>query len=198
MSFVFLKTFTQISFLFLFSSLTGQQLNGHHLLEFTNSIDNQTSLSLSKLKIRLATLWVMIRMTPSETDHASNDIVQLHQLSQNHKINVNESLMKFKNQSQRKRRKRKRKDNDAHSFENHSYNHITKAKNDGNHIIKSSRNEKKRRKVKSINLYKLNSTSSTNDEIRQAKNLTLWIFRINKTLTKQNSSVEDKVRILMV
>lgn len=181
-------------------------MNGHHLLEFSNSIDNQTSLSLSKLKIRLATLWVMIGISPEDQDLASTDsILQLHQLSHNHKSNVNESLLKrFKSQSQRKRRKRKRKDDigsdkNAYSFENHSYNHITKTKIDDNHIINSNRNEKKRRKVKSINLVDSNNynSSSTNHDIHPERNLTLWIFRINQTISKQNANnIEDKVRKL--
>ena len=177
----------------LFSSFqTGQMLNGHHLLEFSNSVDNQTSMNTSKIKIRLATLWIMMESPPNENNlESSENIVQLHKLSHNHKIHMDEPIIeKFRNQPLKTRRKRKRKgvkvsDSFAHSSENHSYNHITK-KDDDNHIIKSNRNERKRRKVKSINLEssnKLRSTGKIRHEHRHDKNLTLWIFRINNNLT---------------
>lgn len=188
----------------------GHNLNGHHLLEFSTSIDNQTSLSLSRLKIRVATLWVMVGASPKAVMASgatySDDIVQLHHLNhkqgRNHPTNVNTLLLKKShNQSRRKRKKRKRKDetesdSNLYYFENHSYNHITNDNNNGNHIIKSNRNEKRRRKVKSINLVdsnKLNLTRTTT--ARTHKNLTLWIFRIKKPMDRDGATnnVDDTV-----
>jgi hypothetical protein len=147
---------------------------------------------------------VKIGLQPKEMDHtSSNDIVQLHQLSHNYKTHVNESLLRSESHPRGKRRKRKQihdleSDSNAYSFENHSYNHITKAKNDDNHIIKTNRNEKKRRKVKSINLVdsnKFNSSSSSRQEQNKKNNITLWIFKIKQTLQKDNAvDVEDKVK----
>lgn len=161
-------------------------------------------MNTSKLKIRLATLWVMVESFPRKDNFVSSeDIVQLHKLSHhNYRTNENEPILeRFRNQPQKNRRKRKRKgvrvsDSIERSFENHSYNHITK--DDDNHIIKSNRKEEKRRKVNSINIESSNNFNSLNDmnsEYLPETNLTLWIFRINNT-SKELDRVSDKVSIL--
>lgn len=188
----------------------GHKLNGHHLLEFSTSIDNQTSLSLSKLKIRLATLWLMVGSYPNamanSPAHSTNDIVQLShkESSSKHSASVNTLLLKkSNNQSRRKRKKRKRKngiesDSNLYYFENHSYNHITN-NNNGNHIIKSNNNVNRgRRRVKPVDSITFNNASKTRTENNHLKNLTLWIFRIKKPIDKFNEnghSVTDKVRL---
>lgn len=191
------------------------KLNGHHLLEFSTSIDNQTSTTLPKLKIRQATLWVMIgsslNVPDNNQDHTSNDIVQLKNLSRKraskHSSNVNTLLIKKSLNQSRRKRKRKRKDDsevdsdsNMYYFENHSYNHITKNNNnDGNHIIKTNRNANGRRKIKSFDSNdsnKFNQTSKAGrDHHHSHKNLTLWIFRIKKAINKLNSTenISDKV-----
>lgn len=186
-------------------------LNGHHLLEFSTSIDKQPSSNLSKLKIRVATLWIMVGSSPhsiSSEKQYSDDTVQLHQLSLKHSRHPTSLNMprvdKTRSQTRRKRKKLKREveaesDSNMYYFKNHSYNHITNDNNNGNHIIKSNRNanEKRRRKVKSINQdnsSKLNSTSKQILEKHREKNLTLWIFNINKSINRGNvSSIGDKV-----
>ena len=197
-----------IFFYFIFKfSYIGQKLNGHHLLEFSTSIDNQSSLSLSKLKIRVATLWVMIGASSESGNNYqtfSNEVVQLHHLS-NKKLNqhspadVNTILLKkLHNQSRKKRKKRKRKEGSESSsnlyyFKNHSYNHITTDNNNGDHIIKSNSNEEsRRRKVKSIDLIgsnKLSRSRTKRKENIHEKNITLWIFRIKKPIDRLNGSI---------
>lgn len=195
-------------------SYVGHKLNGHHLLEFSTSIDNQTSLSLSKLKIRVATLWVMFGAS-SDTNindrTFSNEVVQLHHLSskklhQHSPANVNTILLKkLHNQSRRKRKKRKRKEDDEISsnlyyFKNHSYNHITTDNNNGDHIIKSNSNEeRRRRKVKSIDIIgsnKLSRSRTKRKENHHEKNITLWIFRIKKPVDRLNGTIniDDNVK----
>lgn len=175
-------------------------------------------MSLSKLKIRVATLWVMLGAAPSDTSindrTVSNEVVQLHHLS-NEKLhqqsphNVNTILLKkLHNQSRRKRKKRKRKEGSESSsnlyyFKNHSYNHITD-NNNGDHIIKNNSNEaRRRRKVKSIDLIgsnKLSRSRIKRKENHHEKNITLWIFRIKKPIDRLNGTIniDDDVRLIMI
>jgi hypothetical protein len=180
-------------------------VNGHHLIVFSTSIDNQTSLSLSKLNIRSAALWIMIGTSPSSViaSQSITDTVQLHHLSHKHSQNmtnvVNKQNLKPVNKKQSRRKRRKRKDNNesesdsnSYYFNENSYDHIT---NNGNHIIKSKRNNSKRRNVKSINIVNRNdpnlSINTKRGERSLGSNLTLWIFRMKQNLKDLN--INDEV-----
>lgn len=135
----------------------------------------------------------------------SGNIVQLH-INQEERlqlVNVNTLLhKKSHNQPQKRRKKRKRKDesktnDDICHFKHHSYNHIT---ND-NHIIKTKNNEKRRRKIKSINLVdsnKFNYSRSTITESIDEKNLTLWIFSMKQRFNREDSKddINDEVNFI--
>lgn len=147
---------------------SGQLLNGHHLLEFSTSSDNQTRVDASKLKIRMASLWIMVGEKPKamvndqqqqhvKPNYNDDDTVVNRRRSRhsNNKLNqnyqhhhVNTLLFKnIHNQNRKKKKKRKRKDNSPASAsnlfynDNHNYNnHITNYNNNSNgyHIIKNN------------------------------------------------------------
>ncbi|KAG5669682.1 hypothetical protein PVAND_017565 [Polypedilum vanderplanki] len=124
----------------------GHRINNHHILSFSTAIDNQPD---AKLKIRMATLWLMVKRQPlmqSPTKRSKRGSQHVNKVNQ------------MKNQKfDHKRRKRRRKehhgpsdgyDNDKTNnnnleyfyYENHSFNnHITNDNNNNdNHIIKSN------------------------------------------------------------
>lgn len=180
----------------LFLPDAGININGHHLMEFSVSIDNKTSLSWSKSKIRLASLWLMVSKRSSDHPVQTNHLLHNH----SHSTSVNMKTNKIPhNQLQSRRRKRKLKhetesDINLYHFKNHSYNHIT---ND-NHIIKSNLNPIRRRKFKSINVVNRNAFSQKNiikREQQLEKNLTLWIFRMRTPIesTHVMNDLSDKV-----
>lgn len=155
------------------------------------------------MKIRVATLWVMVRassLTEDDPSSDENDIVQLHHLSHRHSrersANVNKFLVNnSQHQSRRKRKKRKRKDGSeskgiSYHSEVHNFSHITND-NNGNHIIKNNSKESKRRRIESIDQADSNSNRS---EPAWSANLTLWIFRVNQSIDGVDASnVNDKV-----
>lgn len=190
----------------------GHSLNGHQILEFSAAINNQTNLSLSKLKVREATLWLMIGSMPKTPSHDrtfANEIVQLHHLGVENDIKhpsyVNTKLLqKTYQQTERRRKKRKQKNkfgsDKNYYFENRSYNHITNDNNNGNHIITNNSSVSRRRNVRSIDPTgnnKLNNANKRRHEHDREKNLTLWIFRIKTSIDRKNITdfINDKVCI---
>lgn len=179
-------------------------MNGHHLIEFTSSID--TNLNTSKLKIRLATLWIKVEPLPSNTkSESSKDDV--HTINRDHRLNVDKPIAEiFRNMQRKIRKRRKRKsvkvsDILARSSENHSYNHITmKPTDDDYHIIKSNEKRMRRKITKSINKENSNKFSSLssykNREYLQDQNLTLWIFRISNISNSSMDNVDDEVSMI--
>lgn len=186
--------------------IPGETLHGSHLIAFSTSIDNHTSVRLTKPKVRAATLWLMMERSisfNSNVEEHPSDIVQLQQLKHEQDSRQTSSentflLKNLHNQLQKRQKKRKRKgrtesDSNLYHLEENSYNHIT---ND-NHIITNNRNEKTRKKVKSINLdgnfrYMHDRKTSPGSKM----NVTLWIFRIRSLLKQEinGDEMDDKVR----
>ncbi|XP_070504725.1 inhibin beta chain-like [Chironomus tepperi] len=86
----------------------GQRINSHHILTFSTAYDNQTQPN-AKLKIRMATLWIMVEVQPS-SHKMKRESVHDERL-RNDRMNVNPIDESFRhNQAPTKRRKRRKKD----------------------------------------------------------------------------------------
>jgi hypothetical protein len=135
------------------------------VLSFSAAISNQTQ----KLKIRKATLWVMISKVGGSEAH------QKHHRRAQH-VNSHQMPRAHHKQSHTKRRRRSKKDNSDYRnsyYDNHNNfdNHIINDKDDDDHIIKSNSYDEWLAVVDRKRWRKADNVTSDNQQ-----NVTVWIF----------------------
>jgi len=198
----------------------GHQLNGHHLLEFSTAIDNQTKTDFARLKIRVATLWMLVGQKPNAVGtklvndrHAmkqqhrrssrSSNSASVHTLNSNFQSTTTSTNTNTNHQLRKRKRKRKKKDGAAASissfyYDNHNFNnHIINSNNDGNHIISNSSQKKRQRHDAQLTSETFRLTADQQEPAKSSsRNTTLWIFRIRKP-QDSHTNLEDKVSLLV-
>ncbi|CRK94500.1 CLUMA_CG008005, isoform A [Clunio marinus] len=177
----------------------GSSVNGHHLIEFSTSIDKQADLKLSSLKIREATLWIMVETSntvPWHNRKQRKDFLKLNQmyLEKSFDFSTYANVPLIKNTKMKnivKKRKRKKREKSGIRFvniRNNSANHINFDNHNDDHIIKNSYNKSIKRKLNQVNLAFDKSFNYTSDSHEMKP--TIWVFSIKSN--DFNGAVPDQ------